>query len=106
MISPFLDPATRVKIAMLRSPANVKDSIPLDMLDSDFGGTWKYEFNFDKYWSTLIDFCGIAPDGTRTHSTKARPTKEVDSVQDDVVKTEEKTAEDQTPATKSEEEGI
>lgn len=64
---------------MLRSPENVKDSIPLDMLDSDFGGHWKYEFNADKYWSTLLDFCGIAADGTRTHPSKARHCGEVDA---------------------------
>lgn len=72
-ISPFLDSATRAKVVMLRSPENVKDSIPLDMLDADFGGHWKYQFDFDTYWNTLLDFCGIAPDGTRTHSSKARP---------------------------------
>lgn len=57
---------------MLRSPDHVKDYIPLEMLDYDFGGQWKYEFNFDTYWSTLIDFCGIAADGTRTHPSRAR----------------------------------
>lgn len=62
---------------MLRSPVNVKESIPLDMLDSDFGGTWSYDFKFDNYWNTLIDFCGIAPDGTRTHPTKARIAEKV-----------------------------
>ncbi|UZJ56954.1 hypothetical protein CBS101457_006274 [Exobasidium rhododendri] len=82
LISPFLDPATREKVAMLRSPANVKDSIPLDMLDSDFGGHWKFELNFEKYWANLVEFCGIAPDGTRTHPTKARPTQAADDVEE------------------------
>jgi hypothetical protein len=72
MISPFLDPATRAKIVMLRSPEGVKDSIPLDMLDARFSGQWHYQFNSDKYWNSLIDFCGIASDGTRSHPSKAR----------------------------------
>lgn len=42
------------------------------MLDAEFGGQWRYEFNFDKYWSTLLDFCKIAPDGTREYPSKAR----------------------------------
>lgn len=53
-ISPFLDPNTRTKISMLRSPDNVKDTIPLDMLDADFGGLWRYDFQFDKYWDDLL----------------------------------------------------
>lgn len=61
---------------MLRSPENVKESIPLDMLDYDFGGHWRYDFNFDCYWSTLLDFCGIAPDGTHARPSKARPVKD------------------------------
>jgi hypothetical protein len=73
LISPFLDPATREKVAMLRSPEHVKESIPLDMLDANFGGNWRFDFNFEKYWAELVDFCGVASDGTRTHPTKARP---------------------------------
>lgn len=74
-ISPFLDPVTRSKVQMLRTPEKVKDFIPVDMLDYEFGGSWKYDFQFERYWNQILDFCGIAQDGTRKHETKARSTQ-------------------------------
>lgn len=71
-ISPFLDPVTRTKLQMLRSPDRVKEWIPEEMLDHDFGGTWRYQFDFERYWNQVLDFCGVASDGTRTHESKAR----------------------------------
>jgi hypothetical protein len=71
-ISPFLDPNTRAKVVMLNNTDNVKVNIPLDMLDADFGGQWRYEFNFDVYWSTLLSFCKINVDGKKEYPSKAR----------------------------------
>ncbi|PWY99028.1 2-phosphoglycolate phosphatase [Testicularia cyperi] len=64
-LTPFLDPITKEKI---RFNANLVDHVPRDQLDAEFaGGRYNYEWNFDTYWNTLKDVCGIAEDGTRTN---------------------------------------
>lgn len=74
-ISPFLDPVTRTKIQMLRSAERVKEMVPVDMLDYEFGGSWRYDFQFESYWEQVLNFCGVAEDGTRVHESKARIAK-------------------------------
>ncbi|EST09176.1 CRAL-TRIO domain protein [Kalmanozyma brasiliensis GHG001] len=62
-ITPFLDPITKDKI---RFNANLAEFVPAEQLDAEFaGGKYNYEWNFQKYWSTLIEVGGIAEDGTR-----------------------------------------
>ncbi|KAN0065460.1 hypothetical protein ACQY0O_001296 [Thecaphora frezii] len=69
-ISPFLDPITKDKI---RFNADLKEFVPVEQLDVEFlGGRYNYEFDFDTYWKTIIDVCGIAEDGTRTHKSHAQ----------------------------------
>lgn len=61
-ISPFLDPVTRDK---MRFNPDLLDLIPKSQLDSDFGGDFDFEFDHEAYWKQIVDFCGIAEDGTR-----------------------------------------
>ncbi|KAI0814848.1 CRAL-TRIO domain-containing protein [Irpex lacteus] len=61
-ISPFLDPVTRDK---MRFNPDVKELIPLEQLDADFGGEFEYEFEKNSYWEQIVKACRIAPDGTR-----------------------------------------
>ncbi|EPQ30730.1 uncharacterized protein PFL1_01631 [Pseudozyma flocculosa PF-1] len=69
-ITPFLDPITKDKI---RFNADLKEFIPVEQLDVEFsGGRYNYDFDFKTYWNTIVDFCGIAQDGTRTHPSYAR----------------------------------
>lgn len=61
-IAPFLDPVTRDK---MRFNPDVTELIPRSHLDSEFGGDYEYEFDYESYWKQIVDHCGIAPDGTR-----------------------------------------
>ncbi|KAG2153587.1 CRAL TRIO domain-containing protein [Suillus bovinus] len=61
-ISPFLDPVTRDK---MRFNPDLLDLIPKSQLDSEFGGDFEFEFDHETYWKQIVDFCGIAEDGTR-----------------------------------------
>ncbi|KZP10091.1 CRAL/TRIO domain-containing protein [Athelia psychrophila] len=61
-ISPFLDPVTRDK---MRFNPNLLELIPKEQLDADFGGDYHFEFEKDSYWQQVVEFCGIAADGTR-----------------------------------------
>ncbi|KAG0706607.1 CRAL TRIO domain-containing protein [Suillus ampliporus] len=61
-ISPFLDPVTRDK---MRFNPDLLELIPKSQLDSDFGGGFDFEFDHETYWKQIVDFCGIAEDGTR-----------------------------------------
>lgn len=61
-ITPFLDPITKEK---MRFNPNLSEIIDIQQLDAEYGGQHNYELDFDIYWKTLIDFCHIAPDGTR-----------------------------------------
>ncbi|KAG2107058.1 CRAL TRIO domain-containing protein [Suillus discolor] len=61
-ISPFLDPVTRDK---MRFNPDLLELIPKSQLDSEFGGDFDFEFDHETYWKEIVDFCGIAEDGTR-----------------------------------------
>ncbi|KAG8219299.1 CRAL-TRIO domain-containing protein [Butyriboletus roseoflavus] len=61
-IAPFLDPVTRDK---LRFNPDLFELVPRSQLDADFGGDYAFDFEFETYWTQIIDHCGIAPDGTR-----------------------------------------
>ncbi|KAL5519430.1 hypothetical protein ACEPAH_1113 [Sanghuangporus vaninii] len=78
-IAPFLDPVTRDKI---RFNPDLLELIPAEQLDADFGGEFEYEFEPESYWSQIVDYCGITPDGTRVHqptSSKTSGSDEADS---------------------------
>lgn len=75
-VTPFLDPVTKEKI---RFNANLAEFVPADQLDAEFaGGRYNYEWDFQKYWSTLIDVGNIADDGTRKTggAVEQKPTQE------------------------------
>ncbi|TFK56431.1 CRAL/TRIO domain-containing protein [Heliocybe sulcata] len=67
-ISPFLDPVTRDKI---KFNPNLLELIPKDQLYTEFGGTFEYEFEFERYWEQICEACHIAPDGTRTEESES-----------------------------------
>lgn len=83
-LGPFLDPITKDKI---RFNANLAEFIPADQLDADFtGGRYNYEWNFQRYWDTLIEVGGIAEDGTRKNDgadgvADAQPTQQLKHAQ-------------------------
>ncbi|KAJ9474391.1 4-nitrophenylphosphatase [Pseudozyma hubeiensis] len=81
-LGPFLDPITKDKI---RFNANLADFVPAEQLDAEFtGGKYNYEWDFQKYWSTLIKVGGIAQDGTRNIDGAEQATSsqaEADAVQ-------------------------
>ncbi|WVQ75770.1 hypothetical protein IAR50_005402 [Cryptococcus sp. DSM 104548] len=66
-ITPFMDPITRDKI---RFNPKLTELVPADQLDAEFGGDYKFEYDFKHYWKTLTEFCHIAPDGTRYNNEK------------------------------------
>lgn len=69
-IRPLLDPVVKSKI-QFNIP--MTDVVPAAQLDAEWpGGTYNYTFDAPTYWAQLTDFCGIAPDGTRTHPSFAR----------------------------------
>ncbi|PVF96100.1 CRAL/TRIO domain-containing protein [Serendipita vermifera] len=49
-ISPFLDPVTKEK---MRFNPDLKELVPDDHLDVQFGGSYNYEFEPTVYWDTL-----------------------------------------------------
>ncbi|TDL20959.1 CRAL/TRIO domain-containing protein [Rickenella mellea] len=61
-ISPFLDPVTRDK---MRFNEDLRQFIPVEQLDADFGGDYEYEFEPESYWEQVVSHCRIAPDGAR-----------------------------------------
>ncbi|SJX65036.1 related to PDR16-protein involved in lipid biosynthesis and multidrug resistance / PHO13-4-nitrophenylphosphatase [Sporisorium reilianum f. sp. reilianum] len=80
-VTPFLDPITKEKI---RFNANLAEFVPADQLDAEFaGGRYNYEWDFQKYWSTLIQVGDIAEDGTRKSEGAAdqKPAADDDAVQ-------------------------
>ncbi|TKY88541.1 hypothetical protein EX895_002529 [Sporisorium graminicola] len=81
-ITPFLDPITKEKI---RFNANLSEFIPAEQLDAEFaGGRYNYEWDFQKYWNTLIEVGNIAEDGTRKADKPAQEPKQV-SASDEAV---------------------
>jgi len=69
-ISPFLDPVTRDK---MRFNPDLLELVPKSQLDSDFGGDFEFEYDHETYWKQIVDFCGIAEDGTRLEGYFDRP---------------------------------
>lgn len=61
-LSPFLDPATREKI---KFNASLSSFIAPAQLDAEFGGSHNYQWDFEAYWSSLLDASCLLPDGTR-----------------------------------------
>ena len=83
-VTPFLDPITKEKI---RFNANLAEFVPADQLDAEFaGGKYNYEWDFQKYWNTLIEVGNIAEDGTRkAEGAPAEKPAEKDLTNDDAV---------------------
>ncbi|TEB32352.1 CRAL/TRIO domain-containing protein [Coprinellus micaceus] len=77
-ISPFLDPVTRDK---MRFNPNLLDLIDKDQLDSDFGGSYEFEFEPNSYWDQIVELCDIAPDGTRIEKEDSTEADLANSVQ-------------------------
>ncbi|KAF7974884.1 hypothetical protein HWV62_11021 [Athelia sp. TMB] len=67
-ISPFLDPVTRDK---MRFNPDLLELVPREQLDADFGGDNEFEFEKDSYWKQVVEFCGIAEDGSRVQKEDA-----------------------------------
>ncbi|KZV67482.1 CRAL/TRIO domain-containing protein [Peniophora sp. CONT] len=61
-IQPFLDPVTRDK---MRFNPDLFELVPKSQLDADLGGDYNFEYDFESYWSQMVEHCNIAPDGTR-----------------------------------------
>ena len=62
-LSPFLDPITKDKIRF-NDPEMTRFIDPAQ-LDAQFGGQYRYAFDFQTYWESLMKHCGVKPDGTR-----------------------------------------
>ncbi|KII94958.1 hypothetical protein PLICRDRAFT_33786 [Plicaturopsis crispa FD-325 SS-3] len=71
-ISPFLDPVTRDK---MRFNPDLRELIPDEHLDADFGGKFEYKFEPVSYWEQIVARCGIAPDGTRVENSPGGPSQ-------------------------------
>ncbi|CAD6903081.1 unnamed protein product [Tilletia controversa] len=63
VVSPFVDPITRQKI--LFNPSMTSLANPDQIATQWEGGEYDYEWDFDSYWSQLLDYCGVNPDGSR-----------------------------------------
>lgn len=57
-----MDPVTKEKI---RFNPEMTEIVPKEQLDSEFGGSYHYQFDHDIYWNTLIQHCYLSPDGGR-----------------------------------------
>lgn len=75
-----MDPVTKDKIRF--NPPVLSELIPQEQLDKQFGGDYEYQFDFEKYWNTLTDFCGIGEDGKRVHEpySKTQDDSKVENV--------------------------
>ncbi|KAF8580121.1 CRAL/TRIO domain-containing protein [Ramaria rubella] len=74
-ISPFLDPVTKDK---MRFNPDLPKLVPIEQLDSQFGGDNEFEFEADSYWEQVLSHCGVEPDGTRTQLALRRHENGVD----------------------------
>jgi hypothetical protein len=51
-ISPFLDPVTRDK---MRFNPDLSELVAPSQLDADFGGEYEFEYDFESYWSQIVE---------------------------------------------------
>ncbi|KAI9490779.1 CRAL-TRIO domain-containing protein [Zychaea mexicana] len=74
MISPFMDPVTKAKIKFVHDEdkkggkedtkgmsnewVNLKDYVPKDMLECEYGGTYNFSYDVDSYWNALLEHTG------------------------------------------------
>ncbi|EPY50625.1 sec14 cytosolic factor family protein [Schizosaccharomyces cryophilus OY26] len=56
LISPFIDPITREK---LKFNEPLDRYVPMDQLDTNFGGSLKFEYFHEKYWPQIVELCKI-----------------------------------------------
>ncbi|KAE8251659.1 hypothetical protein A4X13_0g3886 [Tilletia indica] len=63
VISPFVDPVTRQKIFF--NPKMTTLANPDQITTEWEGGEYNYEWDFESYWSQLLEYCGVNPDGSR-----------------------------------------
>ncbi|EPX70979.1 sec14 cytosolic factor family protein [Schizosaccharomyces octosporus yFS286] len=54
LISPFIDPITREK---LKFNEPLERYVPMDQLDTNFGGSLKFEYFHEKYWPKIVELC-------------------------------------------------
>ncbi|WBW74694.1 sec14 cytosolic factor family protein [Schizosaccharomyces osmophilus] len=54
LISPFIDPITREK---LKFNEPLDRYVPMDQLDTNFGGSLKFEYFHEKYWPKIVEIC-------------------------------------------------
>ncbi|KAK0530539.1 hypothetical protein OC834_003280 [Tilletia horrida] len=63
IISPFIDPVTRQKIFFNPNMTSFANN---DQVTTEWeGGEYDYEWDFESYWSQMLDYCGLNPDGSR-----------------------------------------
>ncbi|KAF7727985.1 hypothetical protein EC973_006750 [Apophysomyces ossiformis] len=71
LISPFMDPVTKAKIkfaydtdgkndtkATTNEWVYLKDYIPENQLETDFGGSYHFSYDLEKYWTALLNRTG------------------------------------------------
>ncbi|KAF8527435.1 CRAL/TRIO domain-containing protein [Hysterangium stoloniferum] len=83
-IGPFLDPVTKDK---MRFNPDLPSLIPLEQLDSQFGGSYEYEFEPESYWQQLIEYVSLTPSGDsrcgiNENGTRRNFPPELESVKD------------------------
>ncbi|KAL9938733.1 hypothetical protein V8E36_002452 [Tilletia maclaganii] len=73
VISPFIDPVTRAKVFFNPPMTSLAD--PSQITTEWEGGQHDYEWDFESYWSQLLEHCGINPDGSRVEKPTAPATE-------------------------------
>ncbi|CAO1623910.1 unnamed protein product [Parajaminaea phylloscopi] len=71
---PFIDPVTKSKVMWNASPDQLCEIIPRGHLQRAYGGDYDYVFERDSYWNQIVQWCGIAPDGSREHECVSKMT--------------------------------
>lgn len=72
-IQPFVDPVTKQKV---KWNTDLKEFVPPSHLLKEYGGEYDFEFDKEITWSDILDFTGVAPDGTRLHESFAKMTED------------------------------
>lgn len=67
MITPFIDPVTREKIAF---NDDLKKHVPAEQLDKAQGGDADFEYEHDKYWHVLNQMCDQRREANRERWVK------------------------------------
>lgn len=68
-ISPFLDPVTKSKV--IWNPP-LREFVHPRQLPTYYGGEWDFVFDKEVFWDDVLDFTGVAADGTRVHESFAK----------------------------------